>query len=234
MTTTDSSFDARKTSMGIMNHAKRLHLLVIVLTCATSPNAFAGPWMTDYEKALVKAKEENKPMLLSFTGSDWCHWCIKLSDEVFSEKKFENFAEEALVCVTLDSPRGSGGKSKNAARTASMKGRFRVRGVPTIVLLKPDEQEIGRTGYRKGGAEPYVEHLKAMISPHMELATGESEPEPETSRYRTWTSQSGTTVEAELVEHGGGSIKLRKQDGSVFQIKVGLLSQSDREFLGKR
>ena len=39
--------------------------------------------MTDYKAALAKAKAENKDVLIDFSGSDWCRWCVKLDKEVF-------------------------------------------------------------------------------------------------------------------------------------------------------
>ena len=52
------------------------------------------------------SREENKMVLLDFTGSDWCGWCIKLQKDTFSRPEFQKFAEESLVLVELDFPRG--------------------------------------------------------------------------------------------------------------------------------
>ena len=62
-------------------------------------------WMDDYEAAVKLAKAENKLLLLDFTGSDWCGWCIKLKKEIFDQKEFVAYAEENLVLVELDFPR---------------------------------------------------------------------------------------------------------------------------------
>lgn len=35
-------------------------------------------WHTDLNKAIELSKKENKPLMLFFTGSDWCGWCKKL------------------------------------------------------------------------------------------------------------------------------------------------------------
>jgi protein disulfide-isomerase len=207
---------------------------IILLAWAVASAAYADPWTTDYEKAVEVAKEENKLLLLNFSGSDWCHWCMKLDEEVFSEKEFEKFAENTLVCVLLDSPRGIRRSSKRSADIASMKSRFQVRGFPTIILVDADEEEIGRLGYKPGGAEPYVERLREMMGPHMDLEAAENEIAAETSKYRTWTSKSGSTISAELVENSGGWIKLRKEDGAMLRIEVESLSKSDREFIGSR
>ncbi|MCK5529413.1 MAG: thioredoxin family protein, partial [Kiritimatiellae bacterium] len=88
---------------------KRTTLAALAITISFMVTAsFAGKlWETDFEKASAKAKASHRYMLLDFSGSDWCGWCIKLDDEVFSKKDFKNYAKENLVCVMLDFPRKS-------------------------------------------------------------------------------------------------------------------------------
>src|SRR5690606_17786206 len=57
-----------------------------------------SPWLTDYKQALATAKKEKKKVVIAnFTGSDWCGWCIKLKDEVFSKPEFLEWAEDNAV-----------------------------------------------------------------------------------------------------------------------------------------
>ena len=62
-------------------------------------------WQDNLETALQKAKQENKAVLVNFTGSDWCIWCKRLSEEVFTKDEFENYADDNLILVKLDFPR---------------------------------------------------------------------------------------------------------------------------------
>jgi thioredoxin-related protein len=126
----------------------------------------ADGWKTDFQKAAKEAKESGKYMLLDFSGSDWCGWCIRLDQEVFSKKEFKEYAEENLVRVLLDFPRRKPqGKELKQQNRALMK-KYGVRGFPTIIVLSPTGQLVGRTGYRAGGPEKYVEHLKGIIEAH--------------------------------------------------------------------
>jgi len=63
-------------------------------------------WLTNLEEAQQIAKEKELPILIDFTGSDWCGWCIKLVDEIFSQQKFIEYAAENIVMVKLRFPKG--------------------------------------------------------------------------------------------------------------------------------
>jgi len=126
-------------------------------------------WMTDFEAAKVKAKAENKPMLLDFTSSDWCVWCIKLDKEVFGEAAFKDYAAAELVLVELDfpDPKGQLAKGQSAqlkAQNEALAKQYGVRGFPTILLLSPDGELIEKTTYQPGGPEAYVEHIKGILA----------------------------------------------------------------------
>ena len=124
----------------------------------------AEGWMTDFEAAQAKAAEIEKPMLLDFSGSDWCGWCIKLDKEVFSKEAFQEYAESELVLVELDFPRSKPQSEELKAQNQALAEKYGVRGFPTIILLSPEGELIARTGYRRGGAEAYVAHLKEALA----------------------------------------------------------------------
>ena len=119
--------------------------------------------MTDFAAASAKAKTENKPMLVDFTGSDWCGWCIKLDKEVFEKASFKKYAAENLILVSLDFPKKKKISDKLKAQNEALSKKYGVRGFPTILLLKADGSVIGKTGYQKGGPDAYVEHLKGIL-----------------------------------------------------------------------
>jgi len=112
------------------------------------------------------AKAQKKNLLVDFTGSDWCGWCIKLHKEVFDHKEFLEPAQQKFVLVALDFPRGEEAKAKvpNPERNKELQKKYGVRGFPTILLITPEGEVFGRTGYRPGGPEKYVEHLTGSVN----------------------------------------------------------------------
>ncbi len=117
-------------------------------------------WHTNYAEALKKAQSQNKRLLLNFTGSDWCGWCIRLDKEVFSQAEFIQYADKNLICVKLDFPRGKQLPAAEAKQNFELQGKYRVQGYPTIVILDKNEKFLGNTGYQAGGAKNYAEHLE--------------------------------------------------------------------------
>jgi protein disulfide-isomerase len=122
---------------------------------ASSAIAASG-WSDDYEKALEQAKKENKKVLLDFTGSDWCGWCIKLDKEVFSKSQFKSFAKENLVLVEVDFPQGKRLPKKTQEQNEMLKNKFGIRGFPTLVVLDGDGNKVGQLGYVEGGPEAWI------------------------------------------------------------------------------
>lgn len=116
-------------------------------------------WVTDFRQAFRIAREENRMILLNYTGSDWCVWCHKLRDEVFNTPAFEAYAEENLVLLFLDFPSGITLPEEQIQHNGFLQALLGVEGFPTIWLLSSDLTPLLRTGYQAGGAEEYIRHL---------------------------------------------------------------------------
>jgi len=120
-------------------------------------------WETNIDVAKKRAKEEKKPMLLDFTGSDWCGWCMKLKKEVFDTPEFQQYAKANLVLVELDFPHSKQLPKKEAEQNERLSQEYGVNGFPTIILLNSEGTKVAATGYQAGGPEKYVEQLKSML-----------------------------------------------------------------------
>lgn len=140
--------------------------LMVVAAVAISVGAFAAEgWMTDFDKAKAMAKEKDRPILIDFSGSDWCGWCIKLDREVFQKEAFKTYAKDSLVLMLADFPRDKSGQSDAVQKqNKELAEKFGVRGFPTVFLLSPSGDIVAKTGYREGGSDAYVEHIKQLVA----------------------------------------------------------------------
>ncbi len=126
--------------------------------------AFAGEaaWTENATEAMATAAKEGKDLLIDFTGSDWCGWCIKLDKEVFSQEPFGAEAPKSFVLLKLDFPRQRPLSDDIKKQNAEWQAKFRISGYPTIVLADATGKPYAKTGYRPGGAEKYIEHLAEL------------------------------------------------------------------------
>ncbi len=120
------------------------NLFMVGLAAIVVP-AFAAEWMTDLDAARTKAAAENKAVLVDFTGSDWCGYCIQLKKNVFDKPEFEAYAADKFVLVEIDVPNDAkrvGGQQK-LAENRNLCAQYNVSGFPTILVLSPGNDVLG-------------------------------------------------------------------------------------------
>ena len=142
-----------------------IKLCAAMLALHTSGHVFAGGegWLTDIDAAKKSASESKKDLLIDFTGSDWCGWCIKLNDEVFKHDAFKTGVKDSFVLVEIDFPREKGKLPEDVRkRNTELGEKYAVQGYPTILLCDAEGKPYAATGYEEGGPEKYVGHLNEL------------------------------------------------------------------------
>ncbi len=124
-----------------------------------------GVWLTDWNEAMKMSQSYARPVVVDFTGSDWCIWCQKLEEEVFSKDEFMEYAKNNFILLKVDFPREIEQSDELKAFNQQKLKEYKVEGFPTIVIINEKSQEIARTGYRPGGAEKYIKHLEELLNP---------------------------------------------------------------------
>lgn len=106
-------------------------------------NKRKAEWFDDYDDALAEAKDLNIPVLLLFTGSDWCGYCIEMEEKVFSQRDWQTFANKNLVLMKIDFPSKEKLKRSVAEQNDALKEDYGITGYPTLVLIDPKEKRLG-------------------------------------------------------------------------------------------
>jgi thioredoxin-related protein len=140
--------------------------LTFILFMLCTVLASAQNWKSSYEEALSISKEENKPIVLVFAGSDWCAPCIKLERSIWQSEAFVSYSNEHYVLYKADFPRkkinqlAADVKEQNnkLAETYNPKGHF-----PLVVLLNSNEKVLGNTGYNKLSPDEYISLLNSFV-----------------------------------------------------------------------
>jgi len=119
-------------------------------------------WTTDVPQAQAKAKAENKLVMMDFTGSDWCGWCIKLNKEVFSKPEFAEYAKKNLVLVEVDFPRAKKQSETLQKTNQELQKKYSIEGYPTIIVLNGQGKQVGQLGYMQGGPKAFIAELEKL------------------------------------------------------------------------
>lgn len=101
-------------------------------------------WHHSYESARQESLATGKPILMSFTGSDWCHWCVKLKQDVFSQREFQGWAKDKVVLLEVDFPKRSGQSPVTIQQNQKLAEQFEVEGYPTVLFLDTNGQVLGK------------------------------------------------------------------------------------------
>jgi len=142
------------------NLMKKVLSALFVCCMAGALLAADSSWLTSLPEAKVKAKKEQKLVLLDFTGSDWCGWCKKLDAETFSKSEFAEYAKKNLVLVEVDFPAQKPQSDELKAANRALGQKYDVTGYPTLVLIKPDGKVVWKqVGYLQGGPSAMIAKL---------------------------------------------------------------------------
>mgnify|MGYP000855252375 CR=1 FL=1 len=149
---------------------KKIIITLVLVLGTLSMQAQELKWETNIDKAMEVSNKTKKPMLLFFTGSDWCGWCIRLQNEVLKTPEFAKWAKDNVVLVELDFPRRTPQDATIQQQNQGLQQAFQVRGYPTIWLVngtktegKVNFEQLGSTGYVAGGPSAWLEAANQIL-----------------------------------------------------------------------
>jgi len=150
---------------------KKLLIALFLVIGSITVQAQELQWETDIQKAVKLSEKSKKPMLLFFTGSDWCGWCIRLQKEVLKTPEFAKWAKDNVVLVELDFPRRTPQSDEIKKQNFELQQFFGVRGYPTVWFAgatkdktgKISFTQLGSTGYVAGGPSAWLEGANKIL-----------------------------------------------------------------------
>jgi len=149
---------------------KKILITLLLVVGSMTVQAQELEWHTDMKKAMEISKKTKKPMMLFFTGSDWCGWCIRLQKEVLKTPEFAKWAKENVVLVELDFPRRTPQQPEIRQQNMELQQTLQVMGYPTVWFVnatkKGDQfnlEKLGSTGYVAGGPTAWLDTANKIL-----------------------------------------------------------------------
>ena len=151
---------------------KKIFLITFFLTGVFAMQSQELKWYTDVREAITESNKVHKPMLMFFTGSDWCGWCIRLQNEVLKTPEFTKWAAENVILVELDYPRRTPQTPEIKNQNNELQQAFGIQGFPTIYFTsaeaidgKVNFKGLGQTGYVAGGPTAWLAVANGIVNP---------------------------------------------------------------------
>lgn len=149
---------------------KKTLVLLLLIFGSVAVQAQELNWHTNVKEAIALGNKQKKPLLLFFTGSDWCGWCIRLQKEVLKTPEFEKWANENVILVELDYPRRTPQSTEIKKQNDELQQAFSIQGFPTICFAngtnkggKVNFEGLGNTGYVAGGPTAWLEVANGIL-----------------------------------------------------------------------
>lgn len=127
--------------------------------------AHAAEWLTDLDAAKAKALAENKLILVDFTGSDWCGWCIRMRSTILNTPAFQQYAADKFVLMEVDVPRNVNKIGAELhARNVALAKHYNITSYPSVLVLSPD----GRIQGGFIGGRDTIQHVITPLNEALE------------------------------------------------------------------
>lgn len=146
-----------------------LFTTTLLLLLAAIGSEGSNAWSTDLAKAQAQARAEGKAVLVNFTGSDWCGWCMKLRKDVFLKPAFTNYAQINLVLVEVDFPKRKPITPAAQKANQQLAQHFQVQGFPTLVLIDSTGNRLGNVNYANGGPKSFIHEVEKLLHPPSDI-----------------------------------------------------------------
>ncbi len=139
-------------------------LLAIITLAQTLPAADESFWRSDFEEAMAEAKSSEKPVLLYFTGSDWCHWCRKLDNELFAASPARELLAKRVVPIALNFPQKGKAPPGQVRKNRIQQQKWKVKTFPTVILFDPvSRRELWRHSYLSVTPDNYLKAIETAL-----------------------------------------------------------------------
>lgn len=149
---------------------KKIAILAVLVLFTVAAKSQDLKWYTDVNEASEVSIKTKKPLMMFFTGSDWCGWCMRLQKEVFQTADFTKWANENVVLVELDFPKRKQLSAELTKQNNDLGQMFAIRGYPTVWLVTPTKandqvsfERLGSTGYVAGGPQPWIKGADTIL-----------------------------------------------------------------------
>ena len=116
------------------------------------------------EKLFDEALRTHKTVFAVFLGTNTMS--MRFEKEILSKPGFQKYAKNNLLILKVKLKLQTNGQhhTEERAKFDAVCRKYNIGGLPAAILISPKREILVRTGYRAGGPEKYIEHIKYMLN----------------------------------------------------------------------
>ena len=139
---------------------------IIFLLMLSASVTYSQDWNTNFQLAKNEAINNNKTILLLFSGSDWCAPCIKLEKNIWQSAEFKKYAEDNCVIARADFPKKKQNQllAELQSQNKKLAEKYNPEGVfPLVVLIDKTGKVLGKASYQNVSPSDYITMLNGFV-----------------------------------------------------------------------
>lgn len=118
----------------------------------------------DADQAFRISSETKKPVLLIFSGSDWCAPCMRFERKILSESSFQDFVKENIILLQADFPQRKRLSHALEQQNEQLAEQFNPKGIfPRFLVLSADRKILSTLSYANQSPFEFISEIKKII-----------------------------------------------------------------------
>jgi len=140
-----------------------LNVLSVGLLLSLSLSSWAQE-LHDPQKAFQVSTDTRRPVLLIFSGSDWCAPCIRFEKSILSGETFQAYAKEHLVILKADFPQRKKLPKEQVAQNQTLAEKYNPQGLfPHMVLLPSADASPLTLQFNDQTTDEFIAEINAAL-----------------------------------------------------------------------
>jgi FAD:protein FMN transferase len=120
--------------------------------------------LVNEQQAFTRAKELNRPVLLIFSGSDWCIPCIRFRKEILADSSFLSYADSNLIILNADFPQKKKLPPEIIIQNEKLAEKYNPEGLfPHLLLLSPQGDIISKPWYSQQSPVEFIGQIDKIL-----------------------------------------------------------------------
>ena len=139
--------------------------LLLLIALSISQFIVAQEWSYNFDEAKKSAAEQDKNIIIVFSGSDWCAPCIKLDRNIWQSDAFKKEAVKDWIILRADFPRKKANElsKEQTEHNRKLAEKYNVEGsFPLVVILDKNGKVLGKMGFKNVSPEEYIKMIHAL------------------------------------------------------------------------